>query len=151
MFWFRLGFPSFWLVLGFSKYGRPKVFCQNDGFKGFTKFVRKHLRQNHVLKKRRTADWLKRNFNTVVSLWVFKKTPILKNFRKWLLTNLFYEIKPPAPKGREKITAEVFFNFDVAVPANTCASLNNLVSQQPYVPAWSLLTDQISIFCVMEL
>ena len=28
----------------------------------------------------------------------FLRTPILKNFREWLLTNPFYENKPPAPK-----------------------------------------------------
>ena len=33
-----------------------------------------------------------------VSFTKFFRTPILKNFCEWLLTNLFYKSKPPAPK-----------------------------------------------------
>ena len=34
-----------------------------------------------------------------VSFAKFLRKPILKNFCEWLLTDLFYENKPPAPKG----------------------------------------------------
>ena len=71
-------------------------------FKNFTKFKRKQLCRSLVLKKavrRRMIDERLRHRYLPVSFTKFLRTPILKNFCEWVLTNLFYENKPPAPKG----------------------------------------------------
>ena len=67
------------------------------------------------------ADW--KGSDTGVFLWV------LQNFQKhlfrrkasceWLLINVFYENKPPAPKRSDKITAEIFVSFGVVVHQRT--------------------------------
>ena len=110
----------------FYKYrsSHPKVFCKNHVFKSLAKFKRKHLRRSLVLKKterRRRIKKRRRHRHFRVSFGKILRTPILKNFCKWLLTNLFYENKPSAPKGQEKIAAAVFVIFGAVVLANIFA------------------------------
>ena len=102
---------------------RSKLLCKNDDFKRVKMFLK--VSQN----------WPE-SICVGVSFWknrLIKKTPtkvfscefckILKNdylfWRmtncEWLLTNLFYENKPPALKRSEMITAEIFVSFGVAL------------------------------------
>ena len=41
--------------------------------------------------------------------------PLGSSNYQWLVTNLFYENKPSAPKRLEKITAEIFVNYGVVL------------------------------------
>ena len=129
----------------------PKVFCKIDFVKDFTKFARKHLCRSLVLKKQRTTGNYKENPTQVFSC-EFLRTLILKNFCKWLLSDLFYENKPPAPKGWERITAEVFVSFGIVWLRfwYCCTSkylcLLKQISQQPDVSTWCVFTNQISNF-----
>ena len=70
-------------------------------FKEFTKFTRKCLRRSLIFKKQCGVGLLKRDSDTGVSC-EFLRTPILKNICEWLLTNLFYENKPPVSRGKKR-------------------------------------------------
>ena len=77
---------------------RPKLFCKIckiNVSKYFTTFTRKQLFQSFVLKKvarRRVINNRLRHRYFPVSFTKFLRTPILKNFSEWLLTNLFMKI-----------------------------------------------------------
>ena len=70
--------------------------CSVKIFKGFTKFTKKYLCRSLVFKKQPPINYS----DTGVSC-EFLRTPTLMNFCEWLLTNMFYENKPPPSKGKK--------------------------------------------------
>ena len=69
----------------------------------------------------------------------FFRTPILKNFYEWLLTNLFYQKKATCPKKIRKDN----MNLSALV---LLYQQNICVFQQPYISTWSAMTNQTSNF-----
>ena len=76
------------------------MFCKNDVFKGFTKFIRKHLCWRLVLNKQRAGGLLKRYFSIDAFLWVFNTywTPIYT-----YLLICFMKINNLPQKGNKRI------------------------------------------------
>ena len=88
----RVKIRFFDIINMFHKYRSscPKVFCKIDFVKDFTKFARKHLCRSLVLKKQRTTGNYKENPTQVFSC-EFLRTLILKNFCKWLLSDVLWK------------------------------------------------------------
>ena len=110
---------------------------KNDVLKCFTKFTRNYLCRSVILKEKYPADLLT---SKILRHFFCEFCKIFKNFCEWLLTNLFFENNPPAPKRYEKITAEVFVSLGdctseyLCLPAAlcfhvicVCQSVSNLV------------------------
>ena len=100
-------------------------------------------------------DW--KEIPTLVFSCEILRAPILKNFRGCMLTNLFYENEPLAPRAQEKITAEVFVSLTIVWLRLWCYCTSKylFLLKQIRFPSsltflrpshtWSVLTDQISI------